>query len=73
MDFNLFVVFYAFRFDTKDFHLALPYYKMSSLSVSDILKRVTFKDKTQKYEKGFIFYLQHSLYEDIDEKLNEVR
>ncbi|XP_070802456.1 BLOC-2 complex member HPS3 isoform X2 [Pituophis catenifer annectens] len=59
------------RFDTKDFHLALPYYKMSSLSISDILKRVTFEDKTQKYEKGFIFYLQHSLYEDIDEKLNE--
>ncbi|XP_034295155.1 BLOC-2 complex member HPS3 isoform X2 [Pantherophis guttatus] len=59
------------RFDTKDFHLALPYYKMSSLSISDILKRVTFEDKTQKYEKGFIFYLHHSLYEDIDEKLNE--
>uniref|UniRef100_A0A670Y3I6 HPS3 biosis of lysosomal organelles complex 2 subunit 1 n=1 Tax=Pseudonaja textilis TaxID=8673 RepID=A0A670Y3I6_PSETE len=59
------------RFDTKDFHLTLPYYKMSSLSISDILKRVTFEDKTQKYEKGFIFYLKHSLYEDIDEKLNE--
>uniref|UniRef100_A0A8C5RNR4 HPS3 biosis of lysosomal organelles complex 2 subunit 1 n=1 Tax=Laticauda laticaudata TaxID=8630 RepID=A0A8C5RNR4_LATLA len=58
-------------FDTKDFHLTLPYYKMSTLSISDILKRVTFEDKTQKYEKGFIFYLQHSLYEDIDEKLNE--
>uniref|UniRef100_A0A8C7E3J3 HPS3 biosis of lysosomal organelles complex 2 subunit 1 n=1 Tax=Naja naja TaxID=35670 RepID=A0A8C7E3J3_NAJNA len=59
------------RFDTKDFHLAIPYYKMSSLSISDILKRVTFEDKTQKYEKGFIFYLQHSLFEDIDEKLNK--
>ncbi|XP_013925521.1 PREDICTED: Hermansky-Pudlak syndrome 3 protein [Thamnophis sirtalis] len=59
------------RFDTKDFHLSLPYYKMSRLSISDVLKRVTFEDKTQKYEKGFIFYLQHSLYEDTDEKLNE--
>ncbi|XP_070609509.1 BLOC-2 complex member HPS3 isoform X2 [Erythrolamprus reginae] len=59
------------RFDTKDFRLALPYYKMSNLSISDILKRVTFEDNTQKHEKGFIFYLQHSLYEDIDEKLNE--
>ncbi|XP_007437468.1 Hermansky-Pudlak syndrome 3 protein isoform X2 [Python bivittatus] len=59
------------RFDTKDFHLALPYYKMSGLSISDILKRITFEDKTHKYEKGFIFYLQHSFDEDIDEELSE--
>ncbi|XP_062988152.1 BLOC-2 complex member HPS3 isoform X2 [Elgaria multicarinata webbii] len=61
------------RFDTKDFHLALPYYKMSGLSMTEILKRVdpTVEDKTQKYGKGFIFYLHHSLYEDIDEELSE--
>uniref|UniRef100_A0A670IP73 HPS3 biosis of lysosomal organelles complex 2 subunit 1 n=1 Tax=Podarcis muralis TaxID=64176 RepID=A0A670IP73_PODMU len=60
-------------FNTKDFHLALPYYKMSGLSVTDVLKRVdpTFEDKTHKYEKGIIFYLYHSLCEDIDEELSE--
>ncbi|XP_044288891.1 Hermansky-Pudlak syndrome 3 protein isoform X1 [Varanus komodoensis] len=61
------------RFDTKDFHLALPYYKMSGLSITDVLKRMgsTLEDKTQKFEKGLIFYLHNSLYEDIDEELNE--
>nr|XP_034988734.1 Hermansky-Pudlak syndrome 3 protein [Zootoca vivipara] len=61
------------RFNTKDFHLALPYYKMSGLSVTDVLKRVdpSFEDKTHKYEKGIIFYLYHSLCEDIDEELSE--
>ncbi|KAJ7324795.1 hypothetical protein JRQ81_017815 [Phrynocephalus forsythii] len=61
------------RFDTKDFHLALPYYKMSGLSMTEILRRVdsAFEDTTQKYEKGLIFYLHHSLYEDIDDELSE--
>ncbi|XP_042313913.1 Hermansky-Pudlak syndrome 3 protein isoform X2 [Sceloporus undulatus] len=61
------------RFDTKDFHLALPYYKMSGLSITEVLKRVdsTLDDKTQKHEKGFIFYLHHSLYEDLEEELSE--
>ncbi|KAJ6669383.1 hypothetical protein lerEdw1_008192 [Lerista edwardsae] len=60
-------------FDTKDFHLALPYYKMSGLSMTDILKRLdsTLEDKSQKYEKGLIFYLNHSLHEGIDEELSE--
>ncbi|KAH0624061.1 hypothetical protein JD844_007390 [Phrynosoma platyrhinos] len=62
------------RFDTKDFHLALPYYKMSGLSITEVLKRVdsTLDDKTQKHEKGFIFYLHHSLYEDLEEELSEM-
>uniref|UniRef100_A0ABM5G3D5 BLOC-2 complex member HPS3 isoform X1 n=1 Tax=Pogona vitticeps TaxID=103695 RepID=A0ABM5G3D5_9SAUR len=61
------------RFDTKDFHLALPYYKMSGLSMTEVLGRIdpALEDKTQKYEKGFIFYLHHSLYEDIGEDLSE--
>ncbi|XP_061492986.1 BLOC-2 complex member HPS3 isoform X2 [Rhineura floridana] len=61
------------RFNTKDFHLALPYYKMSGLSMTDVLKRVdsTFEDKMHKYEKGIIFYLYHSLCEDVNEDLSE--
>nr|XP_016847557.1 PREDICTED: Hermansky-Pudlak syndrome 3 protein isoform X1 [Anolis carolinensis] len=61
------------RFDTKDFHLALPYYKMSGLSMTEVLQRVdsALDDKTLKYEKGFIFYLHHSLYEDLEEELSE--
>ncbi|KAL8187860.1 UNVERIFIED_CONTAM: hypothetical protein K2H54_057212 [Gekko kuhli] len=61
------------RFDTKDFHLALPYYKMSGLSMADILKRVDLSSENEahKYGKGFIFYLQHVLYEDTNEELTE--
>ncbi|XP_048361790.1 Hermansky-Pudlak syndrome 3 protein isoform X2 [Sphaerodactylus townsendi] len=61
------------RFDTKDFHLALPYYKMSGLSLTDVLKRVDLscENEARKYGKGFIFYLQHVLYEDTDEELSD--
>ncbi|XP_030430210.1 Hermansky-Pudlak syndrome 3 protein isoform X1 [Gopherus evgoodei] len=61
------------RFDTKDYHLALPYYKMSGLSVTEVLKKIdsVVEGGTQKYEKGFIFYLNHSLYEDLNEELSK--
>uniref|UniRef100_A0A8D0DWZ0 HPS3 biosis of lysosomal organelles complex 2 subunit 1 n=1 Tax=Salvator merianae TaxID=96440 RepID=A0A8D0DWZ0_SALMN len=61
------------RFNTNDFHLALPYYKMSGLSMTEVLKRIdsTFVDKTKKYGRGLTFYLYHSLCEDIDEELSE--
>ncbi|XP_053164225.1 BLOC-2 complex member HPS3 isoform X2 [Hemicordylus capensis] len=61
------------RFNTKDFHLALPYYKMSGLSMAEVLKRVdsALEDKPQKHGKGFIFYLHHSLYEDLNEELSK--
>ncbi|XP_075057998.1 BLOC-2 complex member HPS3 [Mixophyes fleayi] len=58
------------RLDTKNSHLALPYYKMSCLSMSDIVDRVC-KDLTQDYGKGFMFYLKHSLFEELDEQLSE--
>ncbi|XP_056420816.1 BLOC-2 complex member HPS3 isoform X2 [Hyla sarda] len=57
--------------DTKNTHLALPYYKMSGLSVSDVIERVLSKEQQNDYGKGFIFYLKHSLYEELDEKLSE--
>ncbi|XP_069069482.1 BLOC-2 complex member HPS3 isoform X2 [Pleurodeles waltl] len=59
------------RFDTKDSHLALPYYKMSGLSLSKILSRAVLEEESANYGKGFIFYLKHSLFEELDEVLNE--
>ncbi|NXI54848.1 HPS3 protein, partial [Chloroceryle aenea] len=60
------------RFDTKDYHLALPYYRMSGLSMSEVLKRLASEGaEMQTYEKGLIFYLTHSLNEDLDEELSK--
>ncbi|NWV68463.1 HPS3 protein, partial [Malurus elegans] len=60
------------RFDTKDYHLALPYYRMSGLSMAEVLKRLVSEgDEIQTYERGFIFYLTHSLNEDSSEELDK--
>ncbi|XP_068548280.1 BLOC-2 complex member HPS3 [Anas acuta] len=60
------------RFDTKDYHLALPYYRMAGLSMSEVLERLVSEgDEIQTYERGFIFYLTHSLNEDINEELSK--
>ncbi|NXT34203.1 HPS3 protein, partial [Pelecanoides urinatrix] len=60
------------RFDTKDYHLALPYYRMSGLSMTEVLKRLVSEgDEIQTYERGFIFYLTHSLNEDFNEELSK--
>ncbi|NXO05173.1 HPS3 protein, partial [Rhinopomastus cyanomelas] len=60
------------RFDTKDYHLALPYYRMSGLSMTEVLKRLFSESgDIQTYERGFIFYLTHSLNEDLNEELSE--
>ncbi|NXT76126.1 HPS3 protein, partial [Zapornia atra] len=60
------------RFDTKDYHLALPYYRMSGLSMTEVLQRlVSERDEIQTYERGFIFYLTHSLNEDLNEELSK--
>ncbi|CAI9572386.1 unnamed protein product, partial [Staurois parvus] len=59
------------RLDTKKSHLALPYYKMSCLSVSDVIDRFLSKDFSQEYGKGFMFYLKHSLCEELEEQLSE--
>ncbi|NXO71201.1 HPS3 protein, partial [Phainopepla nitens] len=60
------------RFDTKDYHLALPYYRMSGLSMTEVLKRLVSEgDEIQTYERGFIFYLTHSLNEDSSEELSK--
>ncbi|XP_027442798.1 Hermansky-Pudlak syndrome 3 protein isoform X1 [Zalophus californianus] len=61
------------RLDTQHSHLALPYYKMSGLSMAEVLTRADWvlEDGLQKYERGLIFYINHSLYENLDEELSE--
>ncbi|XP_048811423.1 Hermansky-Pudlak syndrome 3 protein isoform X1 [Lagopus muta] len=60
------------RFDTKDYHLALPYYRMSGLSVAEVLERIASEsDEIQTYERGLIFYLTHSLNEELNEELSK--
>ncbi|XP_008071157.1 Hermansky-Pudlak syndrome 3 protein isoform X2 [Carlito syrichta] len=61
------------RLDTQHSHLTLPYYKMSGLSMAEVLARMdwTVEDGSQKYERGLIFYINHSLYENLDEELSE--
>ncbi|XP_048190646.1 Hermansky-Pudlak syndrome 3 protein isoform X2 [Perognathus longimembris pacificus] len=58
------------RLATQHAHLALPYYKMSSLSLAEVLARVDWAGgESQNYERGLIFYINHSLYENLDEEL----
>ncbi|KAL4630785.1 Hermansky-Pudlak syndrome 3 protein-like [Arapaima gigas] len=60
------------RFDKRDSHLALPYYKMSGLSATDIIRRnVAFAGTMAGFGKGFLFFLKHSLYEESMEELSE--
>ncbi|NXN52413.1 HPS3 protein, partial [Rynchops niger] len=60
------------RFDTQDYHLALPYYRMSGLSMTEVLKKLVSEgDEIQTYERGLIFYLTHSLNEDLNEELSK--
>ncbi|XP_072474363.1 BLOC-2 complex member HPS3 isoform X2 [Notamacropus eugenii] len=61
------------RLDTQHSHLALPYYKMSGLSMTDVLTRIdsVVEDGSQNPERGLLFYINHSLYENMDEELSE--
>uniref|UniRef100_A0A7N4P6R8 HPS3 biosis of lysosomal organelles complex 2 subunit 1 n=1 Tax=Sarcophilus harrisii TaxID=9305 RepID=A0A7N4P6R8_SARHA len=61
------------RLDTQYSHLALPYYKMSGLSMTDVLTRIdsVVEDGSQNAERGLLFYINHSLYENVDEELSE--
>ncbi|XP_056303568.1 Hermansky-Pudlak syndrome 3 protein isoform X2 [Danio aesculapii] len=60
------------RFDKKDCHLALPYYKMSGLTVTDVIQRnVSMSALSSSYGRGFIFFLKHSLYEETVEELSK--
>uniref|UniRef100_A0A8C7G9K7 HPS3 biogenesis of lysosomal organelles complex 2 subunit 1 n=1 Tax=Oncorhynchus kisutch TaxID=8019 RepID=A0A8C7G9K7_ONCKI len=59
-------------FDKRDCHLALPYYKMSGLSVTEVISRNRCLSSSPcGYGKGFLFFLKHSLYEETMEELTE--
>ncbi|CAB1332269.1 unnamed protein product [Coregonus sp. 'balchen'] len=60
------------RFDKRDCHLALPYYNMSGLSVTEVISRNRCLSSSPcGYGKGFLFFLKHSLYEETMEELTE--
>lgn len=65
---------FACRLGKRDYHLALPYYKMSGLSVTEVIHRnmAMCKSTAAEYGNGFLFFLKHSLYEDTMEDLSEV-
>ncbi|TSK53633.1 Hermansky-Pudlak syndrome 3 protein [Bagarius yarrelli] len=61
------------RLAKRDCHLALPYYKMSGLSVTEVIQRnvAVCRGPVPDYGEGFLFYLKHSLYEETMEELSE--
>ncbi|KAG7327880.1 hypothetical protein KOW79_009486 [Hemibagrus wyckioides] len=61
------------RLEKRDCHLALPYYKMSGLSVTEVIQRnvAVCRGPAPDYGNGFLFFLKHSLYEETMEELSE--
>uniref|UniRef100_A0A1A7W9Q6 Hermansky-Pudlak syndrome 3 n=1 Tax=Iconisemion striatum TaxID=60296 RepID=A0A1A7W9Q6_9TELE len=60
------------RGSPKDCHLALPYYRMSGLSVTDVMSRNRpLPGSPHSYGPGFLFYLKHYLFEETDEALSQ--
>ncbi|KAL1022867.1 hypothetical protein UPYG_G00033510 [Umbra pygmaea] len=60
------------RSDKRDCHLALPYYNMSGLSVTEVISRNQgLSSSPCGYGKGFLFFLKHSLYDETMEELTE--
>ncbi|KAJ7986208.1 hypothetical protein DPEC_G00337580 [Dallia pectoralis] len=58
------------RSDKRDCHLALPYYKMSGLFVTEVISRNRCLSSSPcGYGKGFLFFLKHSLYDETMEEL----
>ncbi|KAI4898284.1 hypothetical protein NFI96_024413 [Prochilodus magdalenae] len=61
------------RLNTRDCHLALPYYKMSALPVTEVIQRNVAMciSTASNYGNGFLFFLKHSLYEETMEELSK--
>ncbi|XP_068446092.1 BLOC-2 complex member HPS3 [Clinocottus analis] len=60
------------RASQKDCHLALPYYRMSALSVTDIMARNRpLPSGPHSYGPGFLFYLKHYLFEETEQILSQ--
>ena len=61
------------RSSQKDCHLALPYYRMSGLSVTEIMARNRpLPSSPHTYGPGFLFYLKHFLLEETEQILSQV-
>ncbi|XP_033478028.2 BLOC-2 complex member HPS3 isoform X2 [Epinephelus lanceolatus] len=60
------------RSSQKDCHLALPYYRMSGLSVTEIITRNRpHPSSPHSYGPGFLFYLKHFLLEEAEQILSQ--
>ncbi|XP_015247536.1 PREDICTED: Hermansky-Pudlak syndrome 3 protein isoform X2 [Cyprinodon variegatus] len=60
------------RGSQKDCHLALPYYRMSGLSVTEVISRNRpLQGSPHSYGPGFLFYLKHYLLEEMDQNLSQ--
>lgn len=61
------------RGSQKDCHLALPYYRMSALSVTEVIARNRpLPSSPHSYGPGFLFYLKHYLLEEAEQSLSQV-
>ncbi|KAL3047067.1 hypothetical protein OYC64_021319 [Pagothenia borchgrevinki] len=60
------------RGSQKDCHLALPYYRMSGLSVTEVMARNRpLPSSPHTYGPGFLFYLKHFLFEETEQTLSQ--
>ncbi|CAI5637053.1 unnamed protein product [Oreochromis niloticus] len=60
------------RGSQKECHLALPYYRMSGLSLTEVMSRNRpFPGSPSSYGPGFLFYLKHFLLEDSEQTLSQ--
>ncbi|XP_074523944.1 BLOC-2 complex member HPS3 isoform X2 [Halichoeres trimaculatus] len=60
------------RGSQKDCHLALPYYRMSGLPVTEVIARNRpLPCSPHSYGPGFLFYLKHYLLEETEQTLSQ--
>uniref|UniRef100_A0A3B4A8X3 BLOC-2 complex member HPS3 C-terminal domain-containing protein n=1 Tax=Periophthalmus magnuspinnatus TaxID=409849 RepID=A0A3B4A8X3_9GOBI len=60
------------RGNQKDCHLALPYYRMSGLSIPEVMARNQPRPSSPRsYGPGFLFYLKHYLLEETQQTLDQ--
>eukprot|EP00066_Takifugu_rubripes_P030482 XP_011619748.1 PREDICTED: Hermansky-Pudlak syndrome 3 protein homolog isoform X2 [Takifugu rubripes] len=63
----------CFSRSSQECHLALPYYRMSGLSVTDIIARNRpFPSSPHSYGPGFLFFLKHYLLEETEQRLSQL-
>uniref|UniRef100_A0A3Q0T840 HPS3 biogenesis of lysosomal organelles complex 2 subunit 1 n=1 Tax=Amphilophus citrinellus TaxID=61819 RepID=A0A3Q0T840_AMPCI len=64
--------FFSVRGSQRDCHLALPYYRMSGLSLTEVMSRNRpFPGSSSSYGPGFLFFLKHYLLEETEQSLSQ--